>query len=1210
MAMSTCVTEINEEDWNRHRDTISSLYLKDFEDGSDNARRPKGHTLKQLAATMKAQYGFEASESQIEGRLKAWGIRKNLKPSEWRSISERLEKIPQDTRSRVLVSGRVVSRQTVDRARKRYSQKKLHMPAMPYVASLNGSSITSILPHQVKIEIQSSDGTWMELADQLVSDAEIRQNAIAYQFSPFSPLALLGVIDKQKPAFNNGDLRIAERHNPRSSRTMLFCEQSRNGWQDSVPYVLGSPYDWLQDLPSRLATSNVLRVLELSALGSNFQKSISPMACLFLERVAAIHNSTGYESHSNAENQDALFANLINNPRVVENIAFEHVYRGLMSPPEFCRFKFTEYLLSAIVSGIYDVSNTPSDAIGGLFHPDGNLDSLLSVILKAETKHVAATLVSNLFQTAIIDQRHEIVLQFLKMGLCDPNDSFVIYKGVKYTYLEFAAGKRNTPLVEVLLSYGADPNKTYKQQPNTYPESIGGALSSFLRGTEGQASLIEEVDDHDIPYRLLVAGAKINLFVAGLISPYNMASIPITELSDFMQASHEKLFARGRYSTYATWRTVIMASRDDLIRSTLVNVTLLSCKRRHGGRCLMIHQDSIDLVLLGVMTAGQTSIFQALFPHSSFCNQEHVDSRFLSAAIIGKDTALIHLAMALKPDINPTSSPVETFRKENKDFFHDSTPLGEAIRSQNTELLEAYTSAGIFESVYEGERFRCAIMAAVEAKSLDIVARLLHSCPDLESQDTSKALLSAIESDQINMALMLIESGAAVNCQHREISRGVLTEAVAHGNSTLIHSLLETGARQPFIRDNEDDFFSFCTSLMRLADWKQAEQIISCLLSRPAISHNWSRYKPDEKIAADFIQALSETSSVSLILDSHIASASFLTTCLHAAIKFDEGGQLVQLLIRKGADFRREDVLIAAANSNSDLLRILLDKAYCPTATLTAGANSEVLNVLIRNHRTDSASLLVKSGLADISGFGRRGQLEETPLGVALSESNYEMTSLLLKSGCDPRGIVERTESSRSPSTRKTALLAAIKSGRIKFIELLIEYGANLTDEMPLGVRRTPLQMAAETGDMTTALYLLERGADLNEKPAVSFGGTALQLAAISGNCNLAAELLQRGALLHMPPSKIGGRWPIEGAAEHGRLDMIQFLWRANQETIYIHSGENGFQEQNFRKAIRLATENGHDGCRDLIAELAGLKPTDTNLPPIVSPMYIDWPPP
>jgi ankyrin repeat protein len=134
-----------------------------------------------------------------------------------------------------------------------------------------------------------------------------------------------------------------------------------------------------------------------------------------------------------------------------------------------------------------------------------------------------------------------------------------------------------------------------------------------------------------------------------------------------------------------------------------------------------------------------------------------------------------------------------------------------------------------------------------------------------------------------------------------------------------------------------------------------------------------------------------------------------------------------------------------------------------------------------------------------------------------------------------------------------------------------------------MGLKRTPLQKAAEANSLELVTLLLGANADANGKPATRGGGTALQLAAIKGNCNIAAKLLECGADLSAPPAVVNGRWPLEGAAEHGRLDMIEFLWKNNLAGF----GVAGFDEKQCRRAMELAEENGHNPCRDLIAELS-----------------------
>lgn len=63
--------------------------------------------------------------------------------------------------------------------------------------------------------------------------------------------------------------------------------------------------------------------------------------------------------------------------------------------------------------------------------------------------------------------------------------------------------------------------------------------------------------------------------------------------------------------------------------------------------------------------------------------------------------------------------------------------------------------------------------------------------------------------------------------------------------------------------------------------------------------------------------------------------------------------------------------------------------------------------------------------------------------------------------------------------------------------------------------------------------------------------------------------LLEASTVVNADPSEIEGRTALDGAAEHGRLDMVQLLF--NVEAKIKTRGEAGFDT-----AIRLAEKNGH----------------------------------
>jgi ankyrin repeat protein len=191
--------------------------------------------------------------------------------------------------------------------------------------------------------------------------------------------------------------------------------------------------------------------------------------------------------------------------------------------------------------------------------------------------------------------------------------------------------------------------------------------------------------------------------------------------------------------------------------------------------------------------------------------------------------------------------------------------------------------------------------------------------------------------------------------------------------------------------------------------------------------------------------------------------------------------------------------------------------------------------------------------------------------------SDFEVIRRLLNCGCDPNSTVTYLIH-RESTVKQTALLKAMDTGSKDLVKLLIDRGARVNHEATLGLKRTPLQKAVEVGSLEIVTLLLDAGADVNARPAERGGATAFQLAAIQGNCVIADKLLEYGANLHAPPAQINGRWPLEGAAENGRIQMIFFLWELNKGRFNI---------EECQKAMELAEENGYMACKGAIAEMS-----------------------
>ena len=158
------------------------------------------------------------------------------------------------------------------------------------------------------------------------------------------------------------------------------------------------------------------------------------------------------------------------------------------------------------------------------------------------------------------------------------------------------------------------------------------------------------------------------------------------------------------------------------------------------------------------------------------------------------------------------------------------------------------------------------------------------------------------------------------------------------------------------------------------------------------------------------------------------------------------------------------------------------------------------------------------------------------------------------------------------------ALQVAAKEGLLDAARLLIDHGADI-NAPPLsfseGQPRTALQAAAGNGDLKMVRFFLEVGATVESTVrSEDEQGTELQFAAIAGSMSVVTLLIQKGANVNAAAIGRNGRTALEGAAEHGRLDIVQLFLSLGAEV----AGS---------RAIQFARKEGHDGVVALLEERA-----------------------
>ncbi|KAF1950783.1 ankyrin [Byssothecium circinans] len=195
--------------------------------------------------------------------------------------------------------------------------------------------------------------------------------------------------------------------------------------------------------------------------------------------------------------------------------------------------------------------------------------------------------------------------------------------------------------------------------------------------------------------------------------------------------------------------------------------------------------------------------------------------------------------------------------------------------------------------------------------------------------------------------------------------------------------------------------------------------------------------------------------------------------------------------------------------------------------------------------------------------------------GIAIRCGHIPMTQML----ADAAGVDNVLYWALSSSDQEMCYLSAVHlaaaSKEYSIVHWLLDHGADPntpTEHRDDGyTEHSPLQCASKDGEIAVVERLLKRGVDVNAEPAEQRGATALQFAAITGRFDIANLLLDAGANVNAPPGRFEGRSAIEGAAEAGRMDMTSYLLE-----LGAGEGMKGIMNDNFRRAVYRAWENGH----------------------------------
>lgn len=865
--------------------------------------------------------------------------------------------------------------------------------------------------------------------------------------------------------------------------------------------------------------------------------------------------------------------------------------------------KFARLLLFSVLNGFAGLDDVPMENLLRFLNRFV-VNKLLLDILEQCPRHVSRTLADNIFRAAIEATDTDVVKLLLDRKLVDANETVCFQQGMKWTPIQRASEMRSLRLMQALIEAGADVNKFHVDNSSPFDSTISSALLSLRSGIiihlyfdNNETIPLESVEAFNI---LVAAGVRVHPKSMILDDYGRTMEFDLLVSQNVISEIHQEFFPDMPHRSVpplppSCWVFPRVATKfDDRSATTLVRTVISLCHEASCNECVVEFNDQLRSTVILAAETGKIELVQLFLDEVGL---ESELSGIFTAAIKSKNHTLIDFILSKAPDLDPPAIVINPDDPACK----PTTPIAEAVRYGNEDLIRRLEAGGSLDRLCEGDRFEALIDAAAEVGNDAYMRKLLiRAVTSKEAfRKMGGALERAVREGHQNIAQMLLEAGAGgisfdPNDDSDARTMTCALQAQGRGYAQMVRHLIAAG-----------------TPMIAIGYGRRALPTRGDRSLLFEIFHEYPTLEFYFAFLPDVVTTCIKLGTLDLfkeVLQTLGFKCTVLRDCLGAAVKFGNA-DLVEYLLEIGANPFDDLALQAVIPDRPDILRLLFQKHRLRQATPKCiGArilvpvmgngpgNTEALDELIKTEAINFATVEELHDYDDRISFGDEYYgIGLTPLGLAIQgipgrcDTNLLAMKKFLDAGADPDGISKKNRRWTKGSPLMTALMVAIKTGREDAVNMLLDYGAHIDARPRIRTTRTALQYAAELGNMDMVRLLLSRGADVNSLASSRGGATALQFAAMSGNCNMAAYLLDNGAKLDALPSRIDGMWPLEGAAANGRLDMIRYLWELNVRAEAGFTFPDGFSERHCLRAMNFARENGHIGCRDLISELSGV---------------------
>lgn len=866
---------------------------------------------------------------------------------------------------------------------------------------------------------------------------------------------------------------------------------------------------------------------------------------------------------------------------------------ALITDDQAFETKFARVLLFSLLNGLAGLEDVPMENILRFLNRFV-VNKLILDILEQCPQHVSRTLADNIFRAAIEATDTDIVKLLLDRKLVDVNETVCFHVWGRWTPIQRASELGSLRLMQALIDRGADVNKRYVKSffaEQFTTEGDGGALDSLKAGIRAHLMVKsrstippESIEAFNI---LVVAGARVHPRIMIFDRHGRTVEFDFLVSQNVPCESHRGFFGHEGHEQPEPRNSllnIVAEMFDDRSATILVRTVMRLCHEASCNKCFDDFGHHLRTTVALAAETGKIELVQLLLDKADLDSEL---PRILLSAIKSQNHTLIDFILSKELDLDPPATSIGPRYQSGT----NSTPIAEAVRYGNEDLIRRLEAGGSLDQLSEGGRFECLVEAAAEVGNTAYTRKLLTRAITSKQayRCTGEALRGAICGGHQDIAQMLLEAGVLPG--PGPYSNLTLFKALEQSNVLMVRDIIAAGMASTIEE----------SGILKKGDYSI---ILDCL-------HEFPGLRVDGDFLQDVLSVCIELDTLDFfkeILQTLEFQDTVLNKCLSSAVKFGHA-DMVEYLLDMGANPFNDQVLKAVIPDRPDILQLLFQKerlrqtmpkcigARILVPVMGKGAgNAEALDELIRTEAINFTRLEILYEHPAFAGFREEYTwIRFTPLGLAIQgvdggfDTNMVAVKKFLDSGADPNGISKSNHHWTKGSPLMTALMVAIETGCEDAVNMLLDYSADVNARPRIRTTRTALQYAAELGNMDLVRLLLSRGADVNSSASSRGGATALQFAAMSGNCNMVAHLLDHGAQLDAPPSRIDGMWPLEGAAANGRLDMIRYLWELKTRADMAGMPYGGFSHRQCLRAMNFARENEHLGCRDLVSELSGI---------------------